>query len=639
MQLKTLETLILEANRAYLQGSPTLSDEEYDGLLEQLPEHHRLRVYLGEASQRPTYKHHPKMLSLSKAKTLDQAMVWASKWTPETALIVLPKLDGVACRLIFYSGIFVGAYTRGDGEFGEDISSKVVHVLARSHLAGHHVLVDGELVLSKDKFSPFKKQGAASARSVVVGLLSRDDSYALADAGVQFLGYAVHGGPTSWSTTSQALAGLEAQGVPTALVMHHGTAGSLTPGLLESARQSAKNSFVDTDGIVLRMDDRLAFGEQGATEHAPKGALALKHDNEVVTTTLSHVEWQIGRSGTVTPVVYVEPVTTEGATLRKATLHNAAQFLAFSPSIGSEVQIKRSGGVIPFVVSMGPPVGGPSQCLELPQVCPSCGGRVEYASETQIDLVCVTARQDRGSCPQAACSGLCHFAKVLGIDGIGPEIAETLVEAGATTGADVFSIAAKAMFGEFFTSGISRQLQQQVEAKTTLALAELLESLGMEMWGKVACQTVARNIPSSVPVEVLSQLDGFDFQSAFGPVVAQKMRASWAVHRATLQKLLRRVQLRPIDATAGLFGKVFVFTGELSISRTQAERAVVSLGATVATSVSKRTTSLVCADVGEQSTKTKKALALQAGGHSIEILNEAQFRQLVCQSAPPDSLD
>lgn len=632
MDLTLLEKQIVRANGLYLLGISEISDDAYDALIDQLPQDHPLRNFLGPRGVQETYKHEPRMRSLGKVKDVPSAVKWLSKLLDDPYILVFPKLDGVACRLVYFNGKFVGAYTRGDGEYGENISSKVIglpSVCVKISNAPTTLCVDGELVLSKENFSNFRKDDQTSARSAVVGYLSRDDVGAAKHAGVEFLAYAVHG-EMSERSTWRRLQILRQSGIQSATVYHQSKASQIFEGGLETALESAKVTTYDTDGIVLRIDDVSQFHEMGYTAHHPKGALALKHANTSLTSTVTGVHWQVGRTGVLTPVLSVVPVEIEGALISKATLHNYAAFRMFRPKPNATVQLRRSGGVIPFVVSVD---ADSSDALEfdIPSECPSCGLSV-HVNDNKVDLICDRAEQDPTQCPQAAIEGILHFAKVIGIDGVGPSVAERLVECGGIRGSDLYHAWKKEMLESMFTPGLAKNLRAEISAKLELPLATILEAVGIDMLGKVNAKLLADKLAHIEKQEILQQLDCFAFSTCFGPTVSVRIESSYRRRRPILEHFLKYVTIRNAPVGGYFSGKSFVFTGELSISRNSAEDYVTKLGGTVLSSVSKKTDYLVCANLEDNSTKTQKALKLQASDHPIQILNERQFLDLLTQA-------
>jgi DNA ligase (NAD+) len=623
--LEVLENKIIEANRAYNLGQPSLSDEAFDELVAQLPEAHGLRGYVGERGT-STHTHSPKMLSLAKVKTPDEAKTWAAGIADDHHVLVMPKLDGVACLLVYVNGQFVAAYTRGDGLVGEDIT-KAVCRLHSVPQTSPYPKVKGELVIDKEAFEKLKLAANYTiSRSAVVGLISKNDAAAAAEAGVRFIAYDAQASkhqnaPDSLFARLQTLANAD---FTTAIVYHQCKLSLLTAMTLASIRIMAQNGVVDTDGIVIRFDSVKAFKQAGATEHHPHGALALKHPNTNVWTTLTDVRWQVGRSGAVTPVVEVKPVVAEGAEISRATLHNMKQFLELKPNVGARVELKRSGGVIPFVMSIEPAEGGRE--LVVPTCCPSCEGALRNDGTA---LYCDEASQAPERCREAAVSAMCHFAATIGIDGVGPAIAEALFDDGAVRGPDLYLAAKKGKLVALVGEKTAQSITNEVWDKSELPLSVIIEACGIERIGKTHAKTLAARCPHTDPQEVLTYFDSLAWADGFGAVESARMRAGYQKRRDIFALALKRIKLKQAAQAGPLIGKGFCFTGVIDIPRTQAESYVEDLGGICQSGVSKKTDYLVCSDAEANSAKYKRARELQDQGHPIRIIGGSDFKRLI----------
>lgn len=624
---ESLEQQIIKANMAYAMGEPIMSDEAYDTLFAELPETSRLREYLGLAGNSPV-AHSPKMLSLGKTKTPEEAVAWmqsTAKQADAHALLMF-KYDGVACRLVYVKGELVGAYTRGDGSFGENILSVVAH-MSSVPKTSPYAKVDGELIIRKDVFKKLAKTTTYMlARSAVVGLISRTEKTAAAEAGVVFMAYAAHAtkqqkAPDSLFLRLQAL--YEA-GFLTPLVPHQGTLSSILGSTLEEVREMSKNCPYDTDGLVIRIDSMKAFKNMGFTEHHPHGAVALKHPNENVWTEVVQTIWQVGRSGVLTPVLEVKPVLVDGAEVRRATLHSMKQFLTLGPRPGCQVELKRSGGVIPHIVSVTDG-GGVSAPLE----CPSCGGELQDNGTT---LVCSNALTNVELCREACIASLLYFAATIGLDGIGPAHAETFIQAGVLHGPDLYKAADTEGFLErAFGLVTGAKLRMEIHDKKELPLATILDACGIDAVGPTHARTIALGAPNVNDDTILMEyFDALVWSEEFGPAVQAKMRDGYHRRRKVLRKCLRSVDVKTRASSGGpLQGKGFCFTGELDISRDQAIGFVEMYGGVGQTGVTKKTSYLVCADADANSGKYKQAVKMQAKGHEIKIISGDEFRRLL----------
>ena len=292
---------------AYFSGYPMISDEEYDALVKKY-NYNRIGHTVTDG-----VPHAIKMYSLQKYFSLDEAP--SDLWN----YVVSPKFDGAAVSILYVNGHFALGLTRGDGNLGRDISNKL------ETLVPNTIALKGEVFITGEVVCPLT---VPNARNVASGSLNLKDMEEFRTRPLTFVAYDIQGEPfTKYSGALQCLT-LNGFNVVT----------------------DFDDSLFPTDGIVYRLDDNKTFREMGYTAHHPRGAFALKEQKEGSITELLDVVWQVGKSGVVSPVAILDPVEVEGAIVGRATLHNIEYIRSLELEIGCNVEVIRSGDIIPRIV-------------------------------------------------------------------------------------------------------------------------------------------------------------------------------------------------------------------------------------------------------------------------------------------------
>ena len=305
-----MKEFILKCKEAYYNGTPFITDEQYDAIIDI---HGEDGVGFGG-----TVTHTFPMYSLKKYyKDEDTIPTFNSK------LICTPKLDGAAISLLYKEGVLVQALTRGDGIKGEDITEKAINMKGVPNIINTKTLVQvtGEVVSPKE---------IPNSRNYASGALNLKNIEEFKERDVTFYAYELRG--KDYNTYSMMLSDLQSLRFKTIK----------TPNLID---------IYPTDGLVFRVDSEKEFQSLGYTSKHPRGAFALKERTEGVTTTLENVVWQVGKSGKVTPVALLKPVDIDGAVVSRATLNNVGFIKSLGLRLGDKVKVERSGGIIPRIIS------------------------------------------------------------------------------------------------------------------------------------------------------------------------------------------------------------------------------------------------------------------------------------------------
>ncbi|MEZ4432838.1 MAG: NAD-dependent DNA ligase LigA [bacterium] len=615
---------VAEHNRRYWDDNePLVSDYDYDRLVERLravaPDHPVLSAMGPSSENQPgdPVTHAVPMLSLDKAYDEETLQKWAAKF--EGDLVMTPKVDGVACSIRYGAdGRLQVAATRGSGTVGEDITANVLRIpdVPAAIPVDHPIEVRGEVYLPLSRFRDLAGQ-FANPRNTAAGALKQKDADRSAKMGLRFFCYDVVGDRADTELDKFALAASWGfSPVEHALVSRD----EVQQGYEAYVARRAELDF-EIDGVVFKANRLDEQARLGATSHHPRYAIAYKLQGDSATTVLREVEWSVSRTGALTPVGIVAPVSLSGATVTRISLHNWGLVQQKELTIGATVAAMRRGGVIPYLEAVVEPGEG---AIEPPGSCPSCGTGVEIRGDF---VVCPNVL----GCPAQSVGILSHYAKITGIEGFGQVWLDTLVEHGALQSpVDYYRLTADALVRfERMGKTLAEKLVAQIDATRTLPLATFLQALGVPDLGKTASQTLARHFLSLERVRAAAPAELVDLPK-FGELLAARVVDGIAKRGALIDALLEFVTVadaEPVAERAGLpwSGRSFLFTGTLlAMSREDAQEKVAALGGRAASGVSKGLDYLVVGNKGKAGSKLGKAEKL-----GVAVLSEDAFMEMM----------
>jgi DNA ligase (NAD+) len=648
-----LVELVTRANAEYWdQHAATLPDTLYDRLVERLrkldPDAEILSHMGPQAPSGPmleadkaveippekrfgvAVRHARPMLSLDKAYSAEEVASWAAKF--EGDMIVMPKLDGIACSIRYDErGKLVLAATRGSGTEGEDVTANVlaIHVVPGQLPKGHGpVEVRGEVYMPLSVFQRFKEE-FSNPRNLAAGALRNKDPKKSAAFGLHFAAYDIlEEGLTS---EREKVARLQALGLPCAYCEFVDRDG--ISAAFDSFSRKRSELDYEIDGVVYRVDRLDEQKRLGLTAHHPRYAIAFKFQGDTGETTLLDVEWGVSRTGTITPMAMLQPIELSGAMISRAGLHNITQFRALGLTKGARVEVTRRGGVIPHVERVVTPGPG-GEAFAIPEQCPACGSPAQVRQKRDGEfLQCSTPK----SCITARLRELEHFAKVIDMQGFGPKVITAVVDAGLLASpADFYRLQLEQLVKlERLAEKSAQNLLDQVAAHREIPLPVFLEALGIDHLGPQNARLIAGELKTLARVRTVDR-DALMEIKGIKEAIADAIVAGLAGHAAMIDELIKEVVV-PDDeggpapdesaAEGPLSGKSFVFTGTLEgFDRKTAQARVQALGGTTPDAVNKTLSVLVIGSgKGAKSSKQKKAEKLVAEGAAIEIIDEAEF--------------
>jgi DNA ligase (NAD+) len=656
-----IETLRAEINRHnelyYQKNAPEIADAEFDALLARLkkleeenpelvtPDSPTQRVG-GRAEGFKPFVHRVPLMSLDNSYDLDDLRAFDERCRKladgrEFDYVAELKIDGLSVALHYENGVLTAGATRGDGTVGDDVLSNVRTIrtipLKLKPEFPARVEVRGEVFLSRSQFekinAELEMQGEktfANPRNCAAGTLRQLDASIVAARRLDIFPYdLLSGNQKMFSTHWENFAWLEAKGFNVnpnrALCKNFDELAEFI-----NAMQAKRDSLdYDIDGVVVKVNQTALQAEFGATTKAPRWAIAYKYPAMQATTRLNEIHVQVGRTGALTPVAYLEPVQLAGTVVSRASLHNEDEIKRLGIKLGDYVLIEKSGEIIPQVLQViESRRTGDEREYEFPRICPVCATPVVRPEGEAV------TRCPNPDCPAKVKARILYFAsrKAMDIEGLGDVLVEKLVDLGfVKDAADLYSLDVETVANlERMAEKSATNLMNQIEASKTRGLQRLLYGIDIRHVGERYAKILAnhyRNIDKLAAASV-EELDAIH---EIGLTVAVSVFNFFQNPRN--QDLIQRLKAAgvktEIDGGAdanfdeNFVGKTFVLTGKLeSFTRDEAAKLIEDRGGRVASSVSKKTDFVVAGE--DAGSKLAKAESL-----GVKVLNEAEFKEMV----------
>ena len=658
-------------NRYYVLAQPTISDFEYDQLLKRLeqleqefpdlvqPDSPTRRVGGEPLKEFASVTHDPPMLSLDNTYSYDELRDFdtrVKKVVPAPVYLVQQKIDGVAVSLRYEGFTFVRGATRGDGTRGDDITANLQTVnsvplrLRHEQKGFERFEVRGEAYMPRREFERInaerEEEGLATfanPRNATAGTLKLLDPKQVPkrrlDCFVHTVPRRIEGIPTD----HEVLVALKELGFRTAPESRLFSNMDEVIAYCDGWQPRRHDLPYDIDGMVIKVDRFSDREELGMTEKSPRWAVAFKYPPEEAETEVLKIYFNVGRLGTVTPVAEVGQVFISGTNVTHSTLHNMDEVERLGIRVGDKVVIHKAGEIIPQILRVVPDKGHSRRTkVAIPEKCPACGTKL-FKEADEVAWRCVNA-----SCPAQLKARLLHFGSraAMDIEGTGEKLVEQLVETGMVKSiADLYELSTDTLLGlERMGEKSAAGLLAGIELSKTRPFTRLLFGLGIRHIGIHAARLLVLAFGSWDRLREAAAGDGETAKDAknakarkaeeiasvpgVGPVVAESFR-NFLADRENV-RLVERLQAAGLqfeEKTAGglkpLAGKKFVLTGTLEhYSREQAAELIVSLGGSVASSVSKKTDFVVAG----ASPGSKHDRARELG---VKILDEKEFKRLI----------
>lgn len=606
--------------RYYVLAEPTITDEEYDGLLRELqeiedaypvlrtPDSPTRRVGGMPTKEFPTVPHDPPMLSLANAYSEEEIRDFERRvhdlLEGETPRYVAElKIDGVAIALQYRKGVLVRGATRGDGAHGDDITDNlrtVRSVPLRLRTEDPHLLdidVRGEAYMERGDFEALNRRQNdlgektfVNPRNTTAGTLKLQDPKIVASRPIRFFAYTLSSRSPRIRTHTDALAALRLLGLP---VNEHTEPCAGIDEILRFWKtwENQRDTLpYDIDGIVVKVDDLDRQRMLGSIAKSPRWAVAFKFASRKRETVLRDIVLQVGRTGTITPVAELEPVFVGGSTISRATLHNAEYIGELDLRVGDTVIVEKGGDVIPKVSGVVPERRPPdAKPFRMPARCPVCSSPIARP-EGEVGMFC-----ENSECPAQVRGRIEHFASrgAMDIEGLGEAAVEQLVELGLVCNcADLYTLRrheAELVKLERWGEKSTRNLLDAIERSKDRPFPRVLFALGIRHVGAGVAGLLARHFPD---MQRLSSASAAELETVpgLGPRIAGSVTGFFAEpHNRTIVRRLAEAGVTMHAAAppgGALNGKVFVLTGTLpTLTREEAKALIERHGGTVASAV------------------------------------------------------
>lgn len=644
----------------YVLDAPEITDAEYDRMMVRLRELEARypdsipadsptqRVGGRASSQFTEVRHLEPLLSLGNVFSAEELRAFDERVRSglpagsKVEYVMEPKIDGLACSLIYENGKLVRAATRGDGVVGENVTANVRTIrsipltlkVPEGEAVPELLDVRGEVYMPRQAFMRLNEQRAergesefANPRNAAAGSLRQLDPQVTASRSLSFFAYYLVG-EGAQPKHSESLA----------LLAHYGFKVSENYKVVENIDEAIKyigdfnelrqGLAYDTDGAVIKVNDVYQQRILGATGKDPRWATAYKYPPEQAETTLEDIDWRVGRTGVLTPTAVLTPVNLSGSVISRATLHNEDFIRAKDIRIGDRVIINKAGEIIPEVLRVvAEKRTGDEKEVEIPSVCPECGWRVERQGE-EAAIRCTNPH-----CPALGREGLIHFVSrdAMNIDGCGPSVINALLDAGLVRdAADLYSLRKEDLLklermGEKSADNLLAALAESKKNE----LDKLLFALGIRHVGAKVARILATEFGSMEKLqqaqpEELAQIRDIGDKIAESAVTWLNVPANIdLVERLAAAGLTMTFTPPASQEDNPFFGKTLVFTGTMpTLGRAEAKTMAQDVGAKVSGSVSKKTDYVIAG--AEAGSKLEKAQQL-----GVTVIDEAEFLRLL----------
>lgn len=644
----------------YVLDAPELTDAEYDSLMARLRELEARypdsipadsptqRVGGRASSQFTEVRHLEPLLSLGNVFSAEELRAFDERVRSglpagsKVEYVMEPKIDGLACSLIYENGKLVRAATRGDGVVGENVTANVRTIrsipltlkVPEGEAVPELLDVRGEVYMPRQAFMRLNEQRAergesefANPRNAAAGSLRQLDPQVTASRSLSFFAYYLVG-EGAQPKHSESLA----------LLARYGFKVSENYKVVENIDEAIKyigdfnelrqGLAYDTDGAVIKVNDVYQQRILGATGKDPRWATAYKYPPEQAETTLEDIDWRVGRTGVLTPTAVLTPVKLSGSVISRATLHNEDFIRAKDIRIGDRVIINKAGEIIPEVLRVVVEKRtGDEKEVEIPGVCPECGWRVERQGE-EAAIRCTNPH-----CPALGREGLIHFVSrdAMNIDGCGPSVINALLDAGLVRdAADLYSLRKEDLLklermGEKSADNLLAALDESKKNE----LDKLLFALGIRHVGAKVARILATEFGSMEKLqqaqpEELAQIRDIGDKIAESAVTWLNVPANIdLVERLAAAGLTMTFTPPASQEDNPFFGKTLVFTGTMpTLGRAEAKTMAQDVGAKVSGSVSKKTDYVIAG--AEAGSKLEKAQQL-----GVTVIDEAEFLRML----------
>lgn len=670
VKLEELRNILTQHNyNYYILDAPTITDQQYDSLFRELqrleaaypelitPDSPTQRVGAKPLDKFDTVPHAEPMLSLDNIFDYYELQKFDERLKDRLdgisfQYVCEPKIDGLAVSLIYENGILTKAATRGDGYIGEDITQNVktikmipLRLNKIDNTVPKIIEIRGEIYMSHKAFAGFNKKMQdrgeklfVNPRNAAAGSLRQLDPKITAERELEFFGYGIGQLKSDHDlclpkTHHEGLDYIKNLGLRVNKLVKIVTSIDEAENYYQEILRKRDKLGYDIDGVVFKVNDKKLQSELGFVSRAPRWAIAYKFPAQEATTIIKAVDFQVGRTGALTPVARLEPVFVGGVTISNATLHNMDEIARKDIRIGDTVVVRRAGDVIPEVVSVVIHARTTINVrIELPKNCPVCHSEV-----IKVDNLAIARCSAGLYCKAQRKEAIIHFAsrKAMNVEGLGIKLIEQLVDEDLIKSpADLYILTVEQLANlERMAEKSAKNIITALQNSKQTTLAKFIYALGIKEVGEATAKQLAKSFGSLDNIKT-ANLEKLLEVPDIGGVVADSILSFFKeTHNLKIIDELMQYGIKWTESSAisndisqlPLGGKVYVLTGTLNkLSREEAKEKLEHLGAKISSSVSKKTTAVIAgSDAGSKLTKAQEL--------GVTILNEEQLLELLEQ--------
>lgn len=625
-RIEELEKLICYHKDLYYRGVPEISDQAYDKLEAELkklsPNNPILELVGSTVSNLDKIAHDRKMLSLDKTYEVSDLVRWFADGKND--VISTFKIDGTSCSLIYENGKLAVAKTRGDGVFGENILPKILWIdsIPKTLITKEKLEVRGELFCSEENFlnlssamEELKLEKPNSQRNIVSGLMGRKENLNLCRF-ISFKAFDLIFEKTRLSEEAEKYKWFKKEDFDLPDFTHHKNSETIESVINEAKEFMGEGNYL-IDGLVFTYNNLKLHDQLGETSHHPRYKMAFKFAGETKVSKIREIQWGVSRNGILTPVAIIEPTELSGATITNVTLHNYGVVKAHQLKIGDEIEIVRSGEVIPKFLNVKK---SSTNKFFIPKRCPSCDSELEIK---EIRLIC-----PNNKCPDKIKEDILNFISKIGIEDLSIKRLEEMIKKDLVSNIpSLYKLSKEDLLKLDKTKEtLASKIMTNIEKTKKTDLTTFLASLGISGGAFNKCEKVVNNgfntieKIKNITVEDLMNMEGFAEKSSKDFYQSLKSKYKTIDQLIDLGFKFEKKKM----ASDKLSGVKICITGELSMGRKDMEKIIKENGGIVVSGVSKETTYLLTNEDDSTSSKSKKAKELK-----IPVIDEKAFNKLL----------
>jgi len=622
-RVKKLEKLLKTAQTAYYTGTPIMSDAEYDALFDELttldPKNKAITAVgyshstdSDDDARLTKARHKIPMGSQKKVNTKEDFVKWAKKTRAKT-FVIQEKLDGISVELIYELGALKAAITRGDGDYGEDITHNVQHMKnVYKHLKAFTGSLRAEIIFENSVFQEHAAGEYVNARNAAAGIARKKTTNKFAKH-LSLIYYDVIDDNNTFEKEYDKVQYIQKNLMLRAVFTKRVTLENALKWYVHYAVKKRVSIDHDIDGLVYKVNNIGRQDRLGVINGRPRGQIAWKFAAEMRETVLEGITWEVGLTGRITPVAHLKPVQVGGVTITKASMHTAKNVRNMGAGPGAKVLVSRRNDVIPYIEKVLIP-----GVVTIPDKCPIC-------SDTLIEdgeyLMCANP-----DCDGKQQGDIKKWIRVTGMEFVGDSFVNKAIDKGILIdAADLYTLTSKTIqVLENHKEGSAKRILRSINRAREISLPKFFAALNipgvgtsvftaLEKAGYDTVEKVLRARPCNV-----ATLDGI------GSKTAEAAQVGLVLKEALIRKLLDNGVVVKSKTVGKLTGMSFCFTGQISLKREVAMKYVESLGGEIKTSVSKGLTYLVQSNPKSLSSKSRKAQK-----YGTKVIGEKEFIKIV----------